>query len=31
MLTNLAEKNNDNADYTVGKFLNDIWGQVKIK
>ena len=28
MLTNLAEKNNDNADYTVGKFLNDIWGEV---
>jgi len=28
MLTNLAEKNNDNADYTLGKFLNDIWGEV---
>ena len=28
MLTNLAEKNSDNADYTVGKFLNDIWGEV---
>lgn len=28
MLTNIAEKNSDNDDYTVGKFLNDIWGEV---
>lgn len=28
MLANIAEKNSDNADYTLGKFLNDIWGEV---
>lgn len=28
MLVNLAEKNSDSKDYTLGKFINDIWKEV---
>jgi hypothetical protein len=28
MLLNLAEKNQNNDEYTLGKFLTDIWGEV---
>jgi hypothetical protein len=28
MLVGIAEKNKDNDDYTVGKFINDVWKQV---
>lgn len=28
MLTELAEKNEDNEDYTLGQFINDIWKKV---
>ena len=28
MLNNIAEKNAGEKDYTLGKFLNDIWGEV---
>ena len=28
MLNDIAEKNADTDDYTLGKFLNDIWGEV---
>ena len=28
MLLNIAEKNADNDEYTVGNFINDVWGEV---
>ena len=28
MLLNIAEKNADNDEYTLGNFINDIWGEV---
>ena len=28
MLLNIAEKNADNDDYTIGNFINDVWGEV---
>ena len=28
MLTEIAEKNEDNEDYTLGQFINDIWKKV---
>ena len=28
MLLNIAEKNADNDEYTLGNFINDVWGEV---